>query len=1027
MCVKEVFMKGKFWRKALAAALALLIVSGSTPIQPLSQVFEDIAITASAESTITSVTPQLDSDGFYSIGSAAELYGFAELVNSGNASANAKLTADIVVNENVLDANGEANTGDFVQWTPIGNDYFEGKVYSGTFDGQGYTISGLYVSGSGWYVGFIGEVSGSAVVRNLGIVDSYFSSSNNMLGSIVGGVAEKSSVTIANVYSTSTVKGDNFIGGLVGGDGNGSVTIINSYFAGKTSTGWSYDTHHDDLVAGYFDRSTLTVCNTFVVGTSLYGTTVTAEQMSDGTVAAALHYYQDALADGSMFGLSGGKTNFSGTIDGVSVTTANITLHTFDGDATAYSSKYIVGNTTPLPVMVEREGYTFFGWYDNADLEGDAVTSISSSETGNKEYWAKFERSHAVSFVLGGGTIRSGEIDHYIEGETTALPTFVLKNGASFEGWYTTEDFTGSRYYSIPATATEDMTFYAKWGAEKTTFYLGQGPEPVSILYEGENVVWLDKTTMERYVIFDNFRNYWGSNPGINVPYTGGESTFGYNRSKLSVAQSGFYVFTLTDKGDESWFMSILKSMLNCDVASIPTQVYTGSAIEPAVTVKDGETTLTLGTDYEVTYSDNTNAGTAKATITGKGNYSGTVEKTFAINKATPTVTAPTANTLTYNGGEQELVTAGSTNFGKVLYSLDGTNYSEEVPKGTNAGKYTVYYKVDTDNYYYAPQTVEVTIAESYTITWKNGDEIVETDNYVPGGATPEYNGETPTKADDTMYSYSFAGWAPNVSAVSENAEYTATFTSTPKTYNVTYKVDGVIYGDVDTVAYGTALTARDVPARDGYIFSGWSEIPETMPDHDIEITGTFSVDENYGKLNVADYKSGDTWTAPTQEGKVFAGWFADSEYTTPYMETTGYAYAKFIDERCITVKWQKRLDNPDPNKTDIRLVSTLDCGDYDSLHFVLTFTDNGFVIKDGQITRLYDSLDGFVNGENVSYTPDIFCEDSKCFAAYTVTGMPNSLYDTSLTAKVYIITLDGTRVEGTPLTFRVADDQSNN
>jgi hypothetical protein len=301
---------------------------------------------------------------------------------------------------------------------------------------------------------------------------------------------------------------------------------------------------------------------------------------------------------------------------------------------------------------------------------------------------------------------------------------------------------------------------------------------------------------------------------------------------------------------------------------------------------------------------------------------------------------------------------------------------------------------------------------ESYTITWKNGDETLETDNYVPGGATPEYNGETPTKADDTMYSYSFAGWSPNVSAVSENAEYTATFTNTPKTYNVTYKVDGVIYGDVDTVAYGTALTARDVPARDGYIFSGWSEIPETMPDHDIEITGTFSVDENYGKLNVADYKSGDTWTAPTQEGKVFAGWFADSEYTTPYMETTGYAYAKFIDEKCITVKWQKRLDNPDPNKTDIRLVSTLDCGDYDSLHFVLTFTDNGFVIKDGQITRLYDSLDGFVNGKNVSYTPDIFCEDSKYFAAYTVTGMPNSLYDTSLTAKVYIITLDGTRVE---------------
>ena len=598
--------------------------------------------TAWAQTTITPTTPSQDGDGYYLIGTAAELYGFADLVNSGNASANAKLTADIVVNEYVLDANGEANTGDFVQWTPIGNDSYEGKVYSGTFDGQGHTISGLYVSGSGWYVGLIGSVSGSAVVKNLGIVDSYFSSSNNFLGSIVGGLANNSSVTLANVYSTSTVAGDNYIGGLVGGDGTGSVTIINSYFAGKTSASWGYGTHHDDIVSGDFNMpssGTLNIVNTFVVGTSLYGTVVTAEQLSDGTVAAALHYYQDALADGSMFGLSGGKTNFSGTIDGVSVTTANITLHTFDGDATAYSSKYIVGNTTPLPVNVEREGYTFFGWYDNADLEGDAVTSISSSETGNKEYWAKFERSHSVTFVLNGGLIEGGEIDHYIEGETTVLPTVVFKNSASFEGWYTTEDFTGDRYYSIPATATEDMTFYAKWGAEKTTFYLMQGgsPEPVSILYEGENIVWLDKTTVQRYMIYHYEYRYWGSGGYITVPYDGEEYAFSNSGNKFSVAQSGFYVFTLTDKGEGNWFVSVLKSMLNCDVASIPTQVYTGSAIEPAVTVKDGETTLTLGTDYEVAYSNNVNAGTATVTITGKGNYSGETAATFTI--VYPTVT----------------------------------------------------------------------------------------------------------------------------------------------------------------------------------------------------------------------------------------------------------------------------------------------------------------------------------------------------------------------------------------------------
>ena len=76
----------------------------------------------------------------------------------------------------------------------------------------------------------------------------------------------------------------------------------------------------------------------------------------------------------------------------------------------------------------------------------------------------------------------------------------------------------------------------------------------------------------------------------------------------------------------------IVKSMTNNDITvTIPSQTYTGSAIEPAVTVKDGETMLTLGTDYEVAYSNNVNAGTATATITGKGNYSDSKEATFTI------------------------------------------------------------------------------------------------------------------------------------------------------------------------------------------------------------------------------------------------------------------------------------------------------------------------------------------------------------------------------------------------------------
>ena len=183
------------------------------------------------------------------------------------------------------------------------------------------------------------------------------------------------------------------------------------------------------------------------------------------------------------------------------------------------------------------------------------------------------------------------------------------------------------------------------------------------------------------------------------------------------------YDFSTAVTGDITLTAVWTKNLTADNIADIDAQTYTGSAIEPEVVVTDGSKTLTLNTDYTVSYSDNINVGTATVTITGINNYSGTVEKAFVIGKATPVVTAPTANTLTYNGNEQELVTAGSTDFGTVLYSLDGTNYSADIPTATDAGTYTVYYKVDTDKYYYAPQMVEVVIETATSIEDAKADK----------------------------------------------------------------------------------------------------------------------------------------------------------------------------------------------------------------------------------------------------------------------------------------------------------------
>ena len=84
-----------------------------------------------------------------------------------------------------------------------------------------------------------------------------------------------------------------------------------------------------------------------------------------------------------------------------------------------------------------------------------------------------------------------------------------------------------------------------------------------------------------------------------------------------------------------------------------------------------------------------------------------------ATDKLVPTVTAPTANALTYNGTEQALVTAGKTTGGTMLYRLDNSEWSEQIPTAKNAGKYTVWYKVQGNAEYadVAEQSLTVTVS----------------------------------------------------------------------------------------------------------------------------------------------------------------------------------------------------------------------------------------------------------------------------------------------------------------------------
>lgn len=201
-------------------------------------------------------------DAVYEISNAGQLYWFAGLVNGSlsgvtqNTSANVVLTADIVVNENVLKPDGTLNEGTFKEWTPVG--VGDDSSYTGIFDGKNHTISGLYFSNQDKvYVGLFGYNSGK--ISNVGILDSCFYGGADVGGVIgynkkdgtvtncyntgyvsgaaglVGGVIGYNRGTITNCYNTGGVSGDSYVGGVSGYNSGGTIT--NCYYNSSIYTG----------------------------------------------------------------------------------------------------------------------------------------------------------------------------------------------------------------------------------------------------------------------------------------------------------------------------------------------------------------------------------------------------------------------------------------------------------------------------------------------------------------------------------------------------------------------------------------------------------------------------------------------------------------------------------------------------------------------------------------------------------------------------------------------------------------------
>ena len=378
-------------------------------------------------------------DKVYEIGNSGQLYWFAGLVNdtlSGveqNVSANAVLTADIVVNKNVLKSDETLNEGTFKEWTPITGS--SNSTYSGIFDGQNHTISGLYFNQEDSYdVGLFGRNNGK--IANAGILDSYFYGTSK-----VGGVCGNNYTgTITNCYNTGSVSGLGNLGGVSGYNYTGSVT--DCYNTGNVSGSSGF-------VGGVSgDNSKGTIINSYNAGS------VSGKEFVGGVSG---YNYTGSITDcyniGSVSGNEGNVGGVNGWNKGTITNCYNVgsvsgTEH-YVGGVNGYNDGGTITNCYNTGSSVSGSGYvggvngrnqgTITNCYNTSSVSGKE--RYVGGVIGRNESNATITNCYYDSTIYTGNAIGANDgTTEKVEGKTTEQfktgeVAYLLQNGQSEEIW----------------------------------------------------------------------------------------------------------------------------------------------------------------------------------------------------------------------------------------------------------------------------------------------------------------------------------------------------------------------------------------------------------------------------------------------------------------------------------------------------------------------------------------------------------------------------------------------------------------
>ena len=458
--------------------------------------------TVSARWGLVPKTPQIDERGCYLIHSAEELYGLRDVFYvDGRYSivdpVCVSLQNDIVVNKNLLDAEGNLSLDDYVWWPSLN--------FFGTFDGNGFSISGL--RGEGGLFDFLERRS---VVRNLGIKDSYFSA--NTAGGLVGTVDWET--WIYNVYSEASVHGTQYAGGLVGKEvisenclltapaisadyvhvldrkRSNASSIENAYSLGIVeggTVGGIAASMNQAVLNNVFFLGKLQglksdcivavkepVCSAgdsvFVIENAL------CMDSKDTSVSKATSLSKEQFADGTALNILSKNDDLRWTqkigtdphpvFDGVKV---EIRYVLNGGENNEKNPRYFTVGDKPIALSEPHKANDVFeGWFLDSAFT-NKVDSIDTRNLDDRILYAKWKSRFIITLEM--GLYRGSYDKQYCYGSckiewSTDSSTFVLEkaysDGYTFDGWYVDSLFT-KEIKEIPEDNTDDITVYVKW------------------------------------------------------------------------------------------------------------------------------------------------------------------------------------------------------------------------------------------------------------------------------------------------------------------------------------------------------------------------------------------------------------------------------------------------------------------------------------------------------------------------------------------------------------------------------------